>query len=118
MVASATTEPVVAFAFVQFYHCIHPLHRHLNYALTQHLTSTSHLSSEWSIVRGQLARDVAADKVEVPNSVPSCKEKLFIWLSTTVDLLKADRAGIVHCWEVRSPALPQTRWAERSHDIA
>jgi hypothetical protein len=35
----------------------------------------------------------------VPYDIPTMKEKLFIWLSTTVDHLNQDWSGVEHCWK-------------------
>jgi hypothetical protein len=35
----------------------------------------------------------------VPYDIPTMKEKLFIWLSLTVDHLNQDWSGVEHCWK-------------------
>ena len=51
-----------------------------------------------SLVTAQL-KIKAAENVNVPADVPTCKTNLFKWLSAAVDELNKDRAGILHCWE-------------------
>ena len=38
-------------------------------------------------------------EIKVPYDIPTMKEKLFIWLSTTVDHLNQDWSGVEHCWK-------------------
>ena len=35
----------------------------------------------------------------MPYDIPTMKEKLFIWLSLTVDHLNQDWSGVEHCWK-------------------
>ena len=37
--------------------------------------------------------------IKVPYDIPTMKEKLFIWLSLTVDHLNQDWSGVEHCWK-------------------
>ena len=52
--------------------------------------------------RPQLTLSLAGtnpSEIKVPYDIPTMKEKLFIWLSTTVDHLNQDWSGVEHCWK-------------------
>ena len=39
------------------------------------------------------------EDIKVPHDVPTCLSNLLRWLSASVEELRSDKAGIVHCWE-------------------
>ena len=52
-----------------------------------------------SLTRAQLSAGTAAADIVIPSDIPTMKDKLFRWLSESVDILNADSSGVVHCWE-------------------
>mmetsp|Transcript_24697 Transcript_24697/g.53271 ORF Transcript_24697/g.53271 Transcript_24697/m.53271 type:complete len:211 (+) Transcript_24697:158-790(+) len=47
----------------------------------------------------QLKANVQPDAVNIPTDVPTMKRQLMEWLSSTVNTMNNDKAGVIHCWE-------------------
>ena len=50
------------------------------------------------LVQGKLDGGAKPEEIRVPSDVPTCKKNLFHWISSTVDELNKDMAGVRQCW--------------------
>ena len=46
----------------------------------------------------QIKSGVEPKDIKIPTDVPSCKKRLFEWLSQSSTELVKDKEGIIHCW--------------------
>ena len=62
----------------------------------------SRLDARWQVcdlTRSQLRQGTKPEDITIPNDIPSCKKNLIQWLSSSVERLEQDTAGVLKAWE-------------------